>query len=321
MLKSAVSVTQLEYLIAIDTHRSFVVAADKCFVTQPTLSMQIQKLETELGVTLFDRRKHPVVPTQLGSELIAQARLILQEHSRIKDIIDEKRGVIGGELSLGIIPTLAPYLLPQFLISLLDKYPNLKLSVSELTTTQIVSCLRNEQLDCGILATPLYEPSLSETPLFYEPFVAYLSPSSKLSKKSMLRPEDISLDETWVLNEGHCMRSQVLNFCGASATAAGTSRLSYQTGSIETLRKMVELGKGITLLPELSVAGFNEVQRQHIKRFKAPEPAREVSLVVRRNFLKRQLIEALKRELLAVVPEKMQRKEKKQVLDINLPQT
>src|ERR1700733_11660793 len=201
------TITQLEYVVAIDTYRSFVSAADKCFVTQPTLSMQIQKLEDTLGVKIFDRSKQPVIPTEIGSEIIAQARVMLSEAEKIKEIISDRQRELSGELKVGIIPTIAPYILPKILHGFIEKYPAVKLIVWEQTTETIIQQLKLGMIDCGILSTPLHENNLTELPVFYENFVAYVSKNSTLSKKKTISPDDIDMEEIWILNEGHCMRA------------------------------------------------------------------------------------------------------------------
>ena len=239
------NIQHLQYVLAVDTHRHFAKAAEKCFVTQPTLSMMIRKLEDELGVKIFDRSKQPVVPTEAGEKVIAQAKMILQEVNRMEVIISELKGEIKGELKLGIIPTVAPYLLPLFLNSFLKKYPRLKIKITELTTRQIIERLRSHHLDAGILATPLNNDSLSEQPLYYEQFVVYASGDEKLMKKKFLLPGDIDPNHLWLLEEGHCLRSQVLNLCELRKKELENSNLEYEAGSIETLKKIVDFNNGI----------------------------------------------------------------------------
>lgn len=308
------TIVQLEYAVAVDTYRGFVLAAEKCFVTQPTLSMQIQKLEEHLGVKLFDRSKQPVVPTEIGIEIIEQARVLLQESYKIKDIIQERKGEISGELKIGIIPTIAPYLLPQVIGGFMERYPKIKLSISELTTETIIHQLKNGLLDCGILATPLDEPALNERPVFYENFVSYLSKTSPIFKKKSITPEDLDIDNLWLLNEGHCMRNQVLNIC--QHKKSNLNKLEYNTGSIETLIKMVDLNNGITILPELSLQDFSVKQLDKIRYFKSPEPSREVSIVTNKNFIKKRIIDALEAEILESIPKRMKTKKKKDVIAI-----
>ncbi|PJJ83468.1 hydrogen peroxide-inducible genes activator [Mucilaginibacter auburnensis] len=310
------TIVQLEYIVAVDTYRSFVVAAEKCFVTQPTLSMQIQKLEDTLGVKLFDRSKQPVTPTEIGVDIIQQARVLLGESEKIKEIISDRQRELSGELKVGIIPTISPYILPKVIKGFIDKYPQVKLVVWEQTTEQIIHQLKLGTLDCGILSTPLREPSLKEIPVFYENFVAYASKNSKLFKKKNISPDDIDMEEIWVLNEGHCMREQVLNICQRRKTTQGFRHFEYNTGSVETLKRMVEQNNGATILPELSLADMSEKQIEKVRYFKSPEPAREVSIVIQKNYLKRRMVEALKNEILELVPKRMRSKKKKEVMEI-----
>ncbi|MDB5124921.1 MAG: DNA-binding transcriptional regulator OxyR [Mucilaginibacter sp.] len=310
------TITQLEYIVAVDTYRSFVLAAEKCFVTQPTLSMQVQKLEDTLGVKLFDRSKQPVVPTEIGIEIVTQARILLSESEKIREIITDRKKELSGELKLGIIPTVAPYILPKVLCSFIEKYPQVKLIVWEQTTEQIIQQLKSGQIDCGILSTPLREATLTEIPVFYENFVAYVSKNSKLSKKKNISPEDIDIEEIWMLNEGHCMREQVLNICQRRKATERFKHLEYNIGSVETLKRMVDQSSGATILPELALSDLSDKQLDKVRYFKAPEPAREVSIVIQRNFLKRRMIEALKNEILDLLPKRMKTKKKKDVMNI-----
>lgn len=310
------TITQLEYIVAVDTYRSFVLAAEKCFVTQPTLSMQVQKLEDTLGVKLFDRSKQPVTPTEIGTEIISQARILLSESEKIKEIITDRKKELSGELKVGIIPTIAPYILPKILHGFIEKYPAVKLVVWEQTTEQIIHELKLGMIDCGILSTPLHENNLTELPVFYENFVAYVSKNSNLSKKKTISPDDIDMEEIWVLNEGHCMREQVLNICQRRKATQGFKHFEYNTGSVETLKRMVDQNNGATILPELALADLTDKQLDKVRYFKSPEPAREVSIVIQRNFLKRRMIEALKNEILDFLPKRMKTKKKKEVMDI-----
>jgi LysR family hydrogen peroxide-inducible transcriptional activator len=309
------TLVQLEYIVALDTYRSFGIAAEKCFVTQPTMSMQVQKLEEELGIKLFDRSKQPITPTDIGIEVIEQARIILKESYKLKELINNQKSVVSGELRIGIIPTLAPYLMPQIISAFMKKYPDVQLVIWEYMTDQIVSELKNGLLDCGILSTPLEDKSLQESPLFYESFVAYLAKSSPLTSKKTLQASDINLDDLWLLNEGHCMRNQILNICNRKKSTE-VRAFEYNTDSVETLKKMVEMNKGITLLPELSISDFSVKQLDRIRYFKSPQPTREISIVTHRNFLKRRLIMALEKEILDAIPKRMRNKNKKEVLEI-----
>jgi LysR family hydrogen peroxide-inducible transcriptional activator len=296
---------QLEYIVAVDTLKHFSAAAAKCNVTQPTLSMMIQKLEEELEVKIFDRSKQPVQTTEIGQTVIDQARMILGEAGNLKKLVAQQKGTISGELRIGIIPTLAPYLLPLFLNQFLKKYPLLKLKISELTTDQIIERLNAQHLDAGILATPLKNPTLQELPLFYEQFVVYASQAEKMMKKKYLLAADIDVNRLWLLEEGHCLRSQVVNLCELKRKEALLQNLDYEAGSIETLRKMVDLNNGITILSELALRDLTKIQMKNIRYFKSPAPVREVSIVTYRYFVKYHLIEVLKKEILANIPKEM----------------
>lgn len=311
------TLVQLEYIVALDTFRHFGVAAEKCFVTQPTLSMQVQKLEEELGILLFDRGKQPVIPTDAGKDVIEQARRVLKESAKIKEIINSKKGLLAGEIKIGIIPTLAPYLIPLFLPSFIKKYPSVKVILEELKTEDILYRLKNDLLDTGILVGPLGDPQINEKKLFYEPFVAYVSKKHSLYKKKILKEEDLEVNDLWLLQEGHCMRSQVLKMCKASGHGNGDNQVIYEAGSIETLKKLVELNQGVTLLPELALADLNAGQRGMVRYFYEPEPVREVVLVTHRNIVKERLNEVLAKEIISTVPQKM-KKDNPHIINIEL---
>ena len=308
--------TQLEYIVAIDTWRHFAMAAGKCFVTQPTLSMQVQKLEEELGVKLFDRSKQPVISTEAGAAIIDQARKILGERNVINEIIQQKKGVLSGELRIGIIPTLAPYLLPLFVKSFNKKYPNVKLIVNEMMTEFIVSRLREGRIDMGILVTPLLENGIKEHVLFYEELLVYVSKKNSAYKKQYVLAQDIDPNKLWLMEEGHCFRSQIVNLCELRKASESGSHFEYEAGSIETLRRMVELNDGITILPELTTLDLSANQLKLIRQFKRPAPMREVSMVVHRDFVKKSMIEALKEEIIAAVPDKIKKNRNEHVVKI-----
>lgn len=312
------TLVQLEYVIAVDSYRSFVAAAEKCFVTQPTLSMQIQKLEESLGVKIFDRSRQPVIPTEIGTKLIKQARIVLMESKKINEILQETKGELEGEFRIGVIPTVAPYLMPAVITTFLTKYPKVKLQVWEYTTERIIQELKIGTLDCGVLSTPLLDNAILEIPLFYETFVAYVSERSKLFDKKMLSHEDLSQEKLWLLNEGHCMRGQVLNICNYRHNQGGTADFEYNTGSVETLKRMVEINDGLTILPELSILGYDEDQLSHVRYFKSPEPVREISIVTTNNYVKKLAVNVLRDEILNVVPERFKSNKKKDVIGFNI---
>jgi LysR family hydrogen peroxide-inducible transcriptional activator len=309
------TLTQLEYIVALDTYRHFVLASEKCFITQPTLSMQIQKLEDELGVKIFDRTKQPVIPTEVGVSIIAQARTILRESQQIKKLISDQKDTLSGELRIGIIPTLAPYLLPSLYKYVREKYPQINLIIREVITEEVIHELKNDRLDCGLVVTPLSDSSIREDVLFYEELFVYVSKKNSLIDKKFVLATEIDPSQLWLLEEGHCFRSQVLNLC--ELRKRSDFHFKYETGNIETLKRMVDKSDGITILPELAVMEFNKSQRKLVKRLKEPRPAREVSLVTHRDYIKRKLIQTLKEGILNVVPAQMQKLKDKKVVDID----
>ncbi|MCC5931114.1 MAG: hydrogen peroxide-inducible genes activator [Cyclobacteriaceae bacterium] len=288
---------QLEYIVAVDIHRHFVKAAESCFVTQPTLSAMIHKLEEELDVIIFDRSRQPVSPTRAGEAIIAQARRVLAEAASIKAQIDEARNIIRGEVRLGIIPTVAPYLLPLFLKSLLDKYPEVKIIIRELTTQNIVDGLLKEELDAGILASPLNHLHINENPLYHERFLAYSGEIGKDALKKYILPGEIDLNRLWLLEEGHCFRSQVVNFCELKKRKKIHTQLEYEAGSIDSLIRIINASGGITILPEMAVLDFTDAEKKQLHYFKDPTPVREISMVTYKYAVKRKIIEVIGEEI------------------------
>ncbi|MEJ2615414.1 MAG: hydrogen peroxide-inducible genes activator [Ignavibacteriaceae bacterium] len=306
---------QLEYLIAADSHRHFVKAAEACCVSQPTLSMMIQKLEEELGIKIFDRSKQPVIPTEAGKEIIQQAKIILKEAGVLKEIAHSLKGELKGELRIGIIPTVAPFLLPIFLRQFLKKYQEVKVKIWEFTTEYIIEKLEKNILDVGILATPLNNSSILEQPLYKEEFFVYASKNETVLSKKYLLAEDININHLWLLEEGHCLRSQIVNLCELKKKEAN-SNLEYEAGSIDSLIKMVDQYEGITILPELAVRHLSAIQKKNIREFKPPVPVREISLVTYRHFVKTRMLETLKQEIIGNVVEYLSQKKKQRVIEI-----
>lgn len=304
------TLTQLSYIVAVANHGSFGMAAKKCHVTQPTLSMQIQKLEDTLGVIIFDRSKQPVMPTTIGARLIEQARVILRESDRLQEIVRQESGQIQGEFRLGIIPTVAPYLLPLFLQKFVDRYPTVHLTVEELETAVIVQRLKEDTLDAGILATPLQDNGILENRLYDEPFFACFSKKDELARKNELHERDLPLDRVLLLNEGNCLRDQMINLCQFKAkTPRKDQRLHFESGSLTTLIRLVEQGSGFTIVPYLAldtVPAENCITRP----FANPQPVREISLIVHRSYVKHNILEALRKEVLENLPAKLQEYQK-----------
>ncbi len=303
-----ISLIQLEYIIAVDTYRHFVTASEKCFITQPTLSMQIKKLEEDLGITIFDRTKQPIIPTVIGSKVIEQARTVMAESNSINEIIAEYNDSISGELTIGIIPSLAPYLLPLFIGNFNKKYPDVKVKVLELLTEEIITQLKKDTIDVGILVTPLTEKGIIEQPLFYEEMLLYINKNHPFSTKEHIKPYDLASPDLWLLNNGHCFRSQVVNLCHYKPKVSNESHFEYASGSLETIKKMVEKEGGFTMLPEL--ATMDDKTTAVIKKFNSTTPLREVSFAITRNYFKKKLLKLLSIEIKNAVPKFMLNKER-----------
>lgn len=295
------TITQLQYVLAVAEHKNFTLAAEKCFVTQPTLSMQIQKIEEELGIQIFDRTKKPIQLTEIGQKIVNQSKNIVNEANRIQDIVDQQKGFIGGEFRLGIIPTVMPTLLPMFLKNFIKKYPKVNLIIEELNTDEIIVKLKNGHLDAAIAATPLEEEKIKEVVLFYEPFVAYIPESHSVFEKKEIEVSDLNLDEILLLQDGHCFRDGILNLCKNNPENSDKFNFHIESGSFETLIKLADEGLGTTLLPYLHTLDLKEKDKAKLKHFKDPKPAREVSLIYPKNELKIHIIDALRNVISGVV--------------------
>ena len=293
------TITQLQYVLAVAEYKNFTLAAEKSFVTQPTLSMQVQKLEDELDVLLFDRSKKPIRVTEVGEKIVAQAKNIVNEAARIKDIVDQEKGYIGGDYVLGIIPTIMPTLLPMFLKTFITKYPKVNLIIKEQNTESLIQNIQDGHLDAAIAATPLEVDFIKERPLYYEPFVGYVPVEHRLGKKTQLVPEDLDVADILLLQDGHCFREGVLNLCKTPILDEKHFRL--QSGSFETLINLSNEGLGMTLLPYLNTLDLDENKRKFLRHFKEPSPAREVSLIYHKKELKVQITESLRDVITSVV--------------------
>ena len=300
-----ITLTQLEYIVAIDEYRHFATAAEKCFVTQPTLSMQIKKLEDELGVIIFDRSRQPVVPTDLGAKLIEQARMTLSATQRIKEIIQEEQQEVEGTLKIGIIPTLAPYLLPVFIGPYIRKYPAVKVEVEELVSEEIIRRLKRDMLDVGLFVTPYHDEKIVERPVFYEEMLVYAHPDSELLKKKEVGHEDIVTSDIWMLGNGHCFRNQVVNLCEMSASQHKNLPFEFESNSLETLMRIVDVEGGFTLIPELALQYMSPEKKKQVRSIANTKPLREVSVIYSRHFTKKRLITLLCDEIKSVVPAHM----------------
>lgn len=300
------NIQQLEYVIAVDNYRHFSKAAEASYITQPTLSMMIQKLEEELDIKIFDRTKLPIQPTKIGEEIIYQARVALAQVNQIKDIVDEEKGVIKGTFRLGIIPTISPYLLPSLMQAHQAQNSQIKIAVFEMTTEQIISGLATDFIDGGILATPLNDERIKERPLYYEKFYAYVSPKeTDLYTKKYFTESDLNLAQLWMLDEVHCFRTQILHMCQLKKQRSSRQVFSFEAGSIDTLIKIVDHNEGMTVIPEMAISSLNDKQRKNIRIFKDTKPVREVSLVTRKEFIRERMLKIINDEVKSVVPESM----------------
>lgn len=309
-----VSLIQLEYIVAVDNFRHFAKAAAHCFVTQPTLSMQIKKMEDELGVKIFDRNKHPVMPTDVGKLLIEQARRTLSEAGRINELVKNHLSQVGGELKLGIIPTLAPYLLPLFAGHFKRKYPAVNLHIEEGITDQLVKKLKSDQLDAAIFVTPYLDDSLIEKPVFYEELLVYAHRAHPLLAKPEVSVEDIAIPELWLLSDGHCFRSQVINLCSMHDVPQHELPFSYEGGAIETLIRIIDREGGFTIIPELAIRELSAMQSHNVITFNNFRPLREISVCYSRHFVKSRLIQLLFDEIKMAVPAEMHNHERGEVV-------
>ena len=310
-----ITLTQLEYIVAIDVYRHFATAAEKCFVTQPTLSMQIKKLEDELGVIIFDRSRQPVVPTDLGAKLIEQARMTLSATQRIKEIIQEEQQEVEGTLKIGIIPTLAPYLLPVFIGPYIRKYPAVKVEVEELVSEEIIRRLKRDILDVGLFVTPYHDEKIVERPVFYEEMLVYAHPDCELLKKKEVGHEDIVTSDIWMLGNGHCFRNQVVNLCEMSASQHKNLPFEFESNSLETLMRIVDVEGGFTLIPELALQYMSPEKKKQVRSIANTKPLREVSVIYSRHFTKQRLITLLCDEIKSVVPAHMLKRDRGMIVE------
>ncbi|MBE7628843.1 LysR family transcriptional regulator [Tenacibaculum piscium] len=294
------TITQLKYTLAVAEHQNFTIAAEHCFVTQPTLSMQIQKLEDELEAKIFNRSKKPIQLTEIGKKILEQAKVIVDESNRLLDIVHQQKGFIGGEFKLGIIPTVMPTLLPMFLKTFNKKYPKVQLIIEELTTEEIIRKLTDGHIDAGLAATPLENDFIKERVLYYEPFVGLIPDKHRLFQKNKIKVDDLELDDILLLEDGHCFKNSILNLCKTSKKSS-THRFQLESGSFDTLIKLSKDGLGMTLLPYLNTLDLNDADKQNLREFETPSPAREVSLIYHKSQLKMQLINALKTTIDSVI--------------------
>jgi LysR family hydrogen peroxide-inducible transcriptional activator len=309
-----VTLTQLGYVLAVNKYRHFGKAAKSCFVTQPTLSMQVQKLEAELGVVIFDRSKSPILPTTEGAAVIQQAKVLVREQRRLLELVARGKDELGGDFRLAIIPTLSTYILPLFLKPFGEKYPNVNLIIEESKTEEIVRLLAEDEIDAGLLVTPLNDDSLRERVLCYEPLYLFVGPDHELARKQKVREKDLDLSEIWLLNKGNCFRDQVLNICAEYRDLDEVAgKVRFESGNLETLKNLVLTNSGYTILPHLAVRQLSTQHKKWVREFRNPVPTREISLVYGRKVLRERLIDALEEEILRALPRELRAVESKDV--------
>jgi LysR family hydrogen peroxide-inducible transcriptional activator len=304
------TITQIEYVLAIEKYGHFSKAAEVCSITQPTLSMQIQKLEDSLGFILFDRSKKPIRVTDRARPVIEQMKTIYFEIQKMNELIrGDAHGPLSGELIVGIIPTLSPYILPLLLPLLKKSLPRLKVEFRELQTSEIIQSLKRDEIDLGILALSLNEPKITERPLFWEPFSIVCSQKHPLSQTKKVRQQDISTDGLWLLEEGHCLRNQVLDLCSIKNRRNFQGQFRFESGSIETLKNLVNTVGGYTLIPQLAINSVGD--HCVLLPFDKPVPARQIGLVMMREHLKTELINAFENQVMQSIPSSLKQLKKK----------
>ncbi len=311
---------QLNYILAIEQYQSFQKASEASFVTQPTLSMQVKKLEEELEVIIFDRSIHPVQPTTEGKLILDRARDIIRQHDELMDTALSFQKTLVGSIRLGIIPTIIPYLTYRFIPWFREKHPRVKLFIEELVTDDIVAGLRRGELDAGIMATPVYEKGIVEDALYYEDFTAYVSPRHHLHEFDKLNSFQITTDGLWLLKDGHCFRDQIINLCHTDKNLVEKYDVEFRTDSFNSIFRLIDTEGGYTLVPKLAHSDLSQRQKHHLRYFNPPVPQREVSLCSRKGYPRHSLLDALKSSIKSNVPKFMQQA-RGEIIPINEPRT
>lgn len=297
------TITQMQYVLAVEKYRHFKRAAIACYISQPTLSMQIQKLEESLGIIIFDRSKTPIIPTKEGEIFINQARIVLNEYNKIDALLKEENEVLSGEFKLAVIPTLAPFLVPLFASQFKNKYPKVKIIIEERKTEEIIDLLANDQIDGALLVTPLKNDKIIERTLYYEPFSLYVAKETSYYSKNKVKESSLTMHDIWLLNEGHCFRDQVLKVCQFKANVKNIEpSLVFESGNLETLKNMVDQSGGYTILPQMMISKLSLKDKKKVRQFEEPCPTREVSLIHSRIFLKEKILNALEKEIINNIP-------------------
>lgn len=293
------TIIQLEYLLSVANCGSFSAAAEHCFVTQPSLSMQVKALEEELGVVLLDRSKKPVIPTEAGEVVLSRARETIKAYNCIRESVAELKGETTGKLRLGVIPTVAPYLLHKFLPAFVRDYPKVELEISEMVTADIVEALRRDRLDAALVAGGTCGEGIAEHELFGDRFFAYVSPNNPLYERSNVRIEDIDLKDLVILSAGNCMRDQVIELCQAKRNMP--SHYTFESGSLDTLMRIVDCTSCLTIIPEMAVEYVPADRRDRIKTLAKGATSRKIAVAVRRTYVKNSIIRALTDTVMACV--------------------
>ncbi|MTI89682.1 MAG: LysR family transcriptional regulator [Balneolaceae bacterium] len=309
------TLTQLSYIVAVDKYRHFATAAQKIYITQPTLSMQIQKLEDELGVLIFDRSKTPVVPTAMGEQIVKQAKQILSGAKHIEDLVSVQGETLKGTFRVGIIPTIAPYLVPLFLKKFVETYPEVDLIFEEALTDEVLKGLNEDYYDVGIIATPI-DQHFFEKDLFLEPFLGYVCTGHELAAKKELCIDDLYKKDLWLLNEGHCFRDQTIKLCKQDNKKLNKAPITFESGNLETLKRLVEQNFGVTLMPYLAMYDYDtSCANGVVKEFMDPVPTRKIRLVYSREFLKKNLIEGFAGVIQDSIPDELRSQEETMVVE------
>lgn len=292
------TIIQLEYFMAVVNCGSFSAAAQLCFVTQPSLSMQIKNLEEELGVILLDRTKKPVIPTEAGAVVIDNARKAIKAFNYVRESVSEIKGDISGTLRLGVIPTIAPYLLPAVLSEFALKFPKAEIELHEMVTADIVTALNRDAIDAALVSSGTCTGSMIETELFNDKFYVYVSPHNDLMARSNIRLEDINPKEVVLPSEDHCIRSQIMELLQVRRIR---SQYNFESGSIDTIMRIVDRTSLITIIPEMALRFVPSDRRAQVKPLAKGAMSRKIAIVVRRSYIKNSIISALKETILHVV--------------------
>ena len=293
------TIIQLEYLLAVANCGSFSVAAEHCFVTQPSLSMQVKALEEELGVVLLDRTKKPIIPTAVGEVVLEQAREALRSYKHIHETVAEMRGETAGKMRLGVIPTIAPYLLHKFIPTFVKEFPKVELEIHEMVTAEIIESLKRDRIDAALVASGTCGEGITEHDLFSDHFYAYVSPSLPLFERSNIRIEDIDFKDLILLSRGNCMRDQIFELCQAAHDIP--SHFYFESGSLDTLMRMVDCTTCMTVIPEMALEFIPMSRRNRVKSIAKNATSRRVALAVSRTYVKQSIVEALRSTILKCV--------------------